>query len=152
MGDLRVASFTVRASLAQSVRWKQAADAEGFRSAGAWLAEAADTYLKVRARAGRPLPLSWRLGPFSVRLDSGEVIRVTTGHLSPPFGHFAGTGKAPASYHGTRQHTLVYLPDARIVATLRSYRQCQALASEMAPALLWEDVSGIVERHRRESF
>jgi hypothetical protein len=49
---LRVASFTVQATAAQSARWKRAADSEGFRSAGAWLAEAADAYLQLRSRQG----------------------------------------------------------------------------------------------------
>ena len=53
---LKTATFTVRASQTQSERWKRAADAEGYASAGAWLADAADCHLKARARAGRPFP------------------------------------------------------------------------------------------------
>lgn len=54
---VKVATFTFRASLA-SERWKRAADAEGFPSAGAWLSEAADAYLKVRS--GRGVLPPWR--------------------------------------------------------------------------------------------
>lgn len=53
-----VASFTGRATLAESERWKRAADADGHASVGTWLAEAADAYIKVRARAGRPIALA----------------------------------------------------------------------------------------------
>jgi len=149
---LKTASFTVRATLAQSERWKRAADAEGFTSAGGWLAEAADAYLKARVRAGRPLPLAWRLGHFSVKLDGGELVTVS-GHMSPPFGSFCGTAEGPSSYSGRKRHVLVHLPGSNIIATLRSYRQCQALASELAPVLLrgaLPDSAPIVERHIRE--
>ncbi len=151
---MKVATFTVRGTLAQSERWKRAADAEGFASAGAWLADAADAYLKVRARAGRPLPLAWRrFGHFPVRLESGTV--TLKGRVSPPFGAFCGTAEGPSTYTGRKRHTLVYIPDGRIIATLRSYRQCQVLASELAPVLLrgeLPDSAPIVERHVRESF
>jgi hypothetical protein len=147
---VKVATFTVRASLAQSERWKRAADLEGFPSAGAWLSEAADAYLKVRARAGRPLPLAWRLGRFSVVLMDGREIEVR-GKVSPPFGIYQGTSDGP---NGNKLRTLVHLPGRKVVATLRSSRQCRALASEIAPLLLRHelpDPGGIVERHVRES-
>jgi hypothetical protein len=129
---LRVASFTVHATAAQSARWKQAAEAEGFTSAGAWLACAADAYLKARARAGQPVPLAWRRGRFLVRLESGEEVQVR-GQLSDPFGVFMGTAAGPR-VHG-RQHavfTLTYLPSRRILATVASFRECKALASDLA--------------------
>jgi hypothetical protein len=56
---LKVASFTVRATMAQSAAWKRTAEAEGHASVGAWAADALDAYLKVRAQAGKPLPLFW---------------------------------------------------------------------------------------------
>ena len=68
---MKVATFTVRASAEQSRRWKMAAEADGHRSAGSWLGAAADAYLKVRAKAGLPLPLAWRHGTFHVRLEDG---------------------------------------------------------------------------------
>jgi hypothetical protein len=49
----------------------------------------------------------------------------------------------------------VHLPGSHIIATLRSYRRCQALASELAPVLLRGDLpdsAPIVERHVRESL
>jgi len=149
---MKTATFTVHATAEQSRRWKMAAESEGHRSAGTWLAAAADAYLKVRARAGLPIPLAWHRRRFSVRLGDGELITVK-GHVSPPFASFAGTEDGPADYCGRKRHVLVHLPDSRIIATLRSFRQCMALASELAPAYARDDAvaAGITERHRRES-
>lgn len=147
---LTVASFTVRASMEQSIRWKRAAEAEGHRSAGTWLAAAADAYLKVRARAGHPLPLAWHFGSFTARLMDGREITVH-GLVSPPFGVFQGTSQGP---NGNHLRTLVHLPSSRVIATLRSSRQCRALASELAPVLLrgeLPDPGSVVQRHVRES-
>src|SRR4029077_9491622 len=94
-GGVKVATFTVHATVEQSARWKQAAQAEGFPSAGAWLARAADAYLKVRAKAGLPLPLAWRIGMrFIVRLMDGREVEVR-GVASPPFAIFRGTSYGP---------------------------------------------------------
>jgi hypothetical protein len=146
---VKTASFTVHADVRQSARWKQAAEGEGFPSVGGWLAVAADRHLQAVARAGRPIPLAWRLGSFTVRLDGGELARVR-GHVSPPFGSFAGTEEGPARYPGRGRHPLVFLPDCRIIATLRSYRECKTLAAEIAPALIrgeLPDPASILKSH-----
>ncbi len=127
--SLKVASFTVHADARQSARWKIAAEVEGFTSAGAWLAGAADAYLKARARAGQPLPLAWRRGVFKVLLDGEE--RTVRGHVSPPFGAFRGDGSGRHA-PGRHFYRLAYLPSGRILATMRSYRECKALAAELA--------------------
>jgi hypothetical protein len=149
--EVKTASFHVRATEAQSVRWKRAADLEAHRSVGTWLADAADAYLRVRDRAGRPLPLAWRLGQFSVILMDGREVEVR-GVVSPPFGVFQGSSHGPDR---NKLRTLVFLPVRRVVATLRSSRQCRALAAELAPVLIRGDPpmdpGGIVERHRREA-
>jgi hypothetical protein len=148
---VKVASFSVRATEAQSVRWKRAAEAEGFTSAGAWLAEAADAYLKARARIGRPLPLAWRLGRFLVVLMDEREVEVR-GKVSPPFGIFQGSSHGPDT---NKLRTLVHLPSRRVIATLRSFRQCRSLAAELAPAILrgeLPDPVPLVERHVRESL
>ena len=147
---MKVSTFTVRGTQAQSERWKRAADAEGFPSAGAWLSEAADAYLKVRARAGRPLPLAWHLGRFSVVLMDGSEIS-TRGKVSPPFGIYQGTSHGPDR---NKLRTLVHIPTRRVIATLRSFRQCRALAAELAPILLrgeLPDPIAVVKRHVAES-
>lgn len=152
---LKIASFTVRATMAQSARWKLATDAEGFRSVGGWLADAADAYLKVRAKAGIPLPLAWSRGRFRVRLEDGAEPELP-GWIGRPFGIFRGTDAGPG-YHGCHLYTLVYLPARRIVATFRYAQHCKALAAELAG--VWarsggeEDVRAgpLIESHQREA-
>jgi hypothetical protein len=152
-GALKTVAYTVRATQEQAIRWNRAASAEGHRSTGPWLGMAADAYLKVRARAGNPLPLAWHRRRFSVLLENGEEVSVN-GHVSPPFGSFSGTEEGPAAYAGRRRHVLVYLPGKRVIATLKSHRQCKALASELAPVYARDDATtaGVVERHRREAM
>jgi hypothetical protein len=127
---VKTASFTVRATTEQAARWNRAAEAEGHRSAGTWLAAAADAYLKVRARAGLPLPLAWRHGRFRVRLDDGTEPELR-GWVSLPFGIFRGNGAGPGQ-HGCHVYTLTYLPAMRIVATFRYAKHGRALAAELA--------------------
>jgi len=150
VAKLTTAAFTVRGTVEQSIRWKRAAEAEGHRSAGTWLAAAADAYLRVRARAGQPLPLAWHLGAFTARLMDGREVRLR-GVVSPPFGVFQGTSHGP---DGNHLRTLVHLPTCRVIATLKSSRQCRALAAELAPVLLRGELpepGPVVERHVRES-
>ncbi|HXU29332.1 MAG TPA: hypothetical protein VN851_02040, partial [Thermoanaerobaculia bacterium] len=142
-------SFTVRATMAQSIAWKRAAEAEGFRSVGAWIAGAVDAYLRARARAGRPLPLAWRYGRFLVALESGEAA-VVSGMASPPFGYFEGSAQGADRNH---RRTLVHMPSGKIIATLRTAGQCRTLAAELAPAYARDEATaaGIVHRHQLES-
>ena len=125
---MKVATFTVHADARQSARWKQAAEGEGFPNVGAWLAGAADAYLKVRARAGLPVPLAWHRGVFTACLSDGRETTMR-GMISPPFGIYRGTSHGPDR---NKVRTLVYLPNARVLATLKSSRQCRALAAELA--------------------
>jgi hypothetical protein len=127
---VKVASFTVHANAQQSARWKQAAEGEGFPSVGRWLAGAADAYLKVRARAGLPIPLAWRKGVFRVELDGGETI--VRGYVSLPFGVLYGTPAGVPLYLGAHRYTLVYIPSKQALATLRTYAECRSLAAELA--------------------
>jgi len=95
--------------------------------------------------------LAWRRGRFRVRLDSGETISIA-GHISPPFFSFRGTGDGPDPI--SNFHTLIFQPDGRLIATVRTYRQAQALAAELAPLLLrgeLPDPAPIIDRHQRES-
>jgi len=126
---MKVATFTVHATAAQSARWKMAAEGEGFQSAGAWLAAAADAYLKVRARAGIPIPLAWRKGRFRVELQEREA--ELPGFVSMPFGAFRGTVQG-RGFQACHRFTLVYIPSRRILATVRTLAQCRALAAELA--------------------
>ena len=138
MSALRVASFTVHATAHQSARWKQAAEAEGFTSAGQWLACAADAYLRVRAKAGVPLPLAWHRGRFLVRLESGEELMVR-GHVSHPFGIYRGTTAAPRERGLHAVYTLVHILGLRTLATMALRRECQALAADLARTWVREE-------------
>jgi len=145
---VKVASFTVRATMPQSVRWKQASAGEGFASVGSWAGRALDAYLEARIRAGRPIPLAWHLAAVRVVLDGHEV--TLKGWASPPFGIFCGTVNGPG-VRGSKRQTLVHA--GRIVATLRSHRQCRALAAELAPLLIRDEhgaVSAVTARHVSE--
>jgi hypothetical protein len=154
-GSLKVASFTVRATMAQSVAWKRAADGEGHASVGTWLAEAADRHLDAVRLAGKPLSLAWRKARFYVRLLDGSEVEVS-GKLSPPFGVYWGTEEGPE--RGRRElYTLVYVPHGRPLGTFRTSAHCRALASELAR--LWvrwggsepaEDPAPLLQRFQRE--
>jgi hypothetical protein len=130
---VKVASFTTHGTAAQSARWKIAAEAEGYPSVGAWLAFAADSYLRARVRAGLPVPLAWHLGTFTVQLD-GET-REVRGQISPPFAALRGDGEG-RFLHLFR---LVDLRTGAVLATLHRFRDCKALASELARRWLREE-------------
>ena len=156
-GRLKVAVFSVRATVQQSARWKKAAEHYGFPSVGAWLAEAADRHLDALARAGQPLPLAWRQRRFTVRLVEGNAVEVK-GWAAEPFGIFRGDAAGPG-YQGCHIYTLAYLPDGRLLATFRYAQHCRTLAAELAR--LWvrwggtepaEDAGPVVERHVREAL
>ena len=150
MSDLKVASFTLHGTMEQSVRWKRAAEGEGFRSVGAWAARALDAYLAHRARAGRPVPLAWSYGRFFVELLDGRLVEVD-GKVSPPFAHFIGSVHGPDR---NKNRTLVHLPTGKVIATLKSAAQARALAAEMATALLRDelpDPAKIIKRHVLEA-
>ena len=104
---MKVASFTVRATMAQSIRWKMAAEGEGFASVGSWAGRALDAYLEHRTRAGRPIPLAWHRGTFRAVLDGHEV--PLRGMVSHPFGVFRGTAGGPG-LRACQRFTLVHLP------------------------------------------
>jgi hypothetical protein len=125
---VKVAEFTVRATMAQSARWKQAAAAEGHSSVGAWLSGAADAYLRQQTLAGRPRPLAWRRATFRAILDAGSAN--VRGHVSPPFAFYRGDSSR--QHDRACHHSLTYLPTGRILATLPTARDCRALASELA--------------------
>ena len=144
---MKTAQFNVRASQEQAHRWQRATEADGYRSVGSWLAWAADSFLKARARAALPVPLAWSLGSFPVVLDGSE--RLVRGWLSPPFYIYRGN-KAGRSYPGRHLYTLCH--GSRVVATMKAAKQCRQLASELAPFVVRDEAkaSALVERHVKE--
>ena len=155
MAELKTASFSIRATERQSLRWKRSAELAGHRSVGTWAAEALDKHLDAVARAGRPIPLGWRRrAVFAVQLASGET-RIA-GSVSVPFAYYRGTDAGADRYSDF--YTLVLTPPGRIIATLRSAAQARALASDLAREWIRhggeepETRAGpIVERHVREA-
>jgi hypothetical protein len=152
---LKVAQFTVQATVGQSARWKMAAESAGHRSVGTWIAVAIEAYLKARATAGAPIPLSWHRGHFKALLLDGSTPTLR-GAISPPFGIYRGTAAGPRQ----GPFVLVYVPTARILATLHYAGQCKALAAELARVWVRWDGSGgteprqdpepVLDRFRRE--
>jgi len=143
---VKIAAFTVRATMPQSIRWKQAAEGEGFASVGSWASRALDAYLQARSRAGRPIPLSWHKGIFRVLLDGTEA--TLRGMVSPPFAYYRGSSHGPDR---NKPRTLVNLRTGQIIATLRTARQCQALAAELAPAYARNETgTATIQRHISE--
>jgi hypothetical protein len=153
---VKLASFTVRASMPQSIAWKRASEAEGFPSVGGWLSRAADAYLRLRAKAGLPLPLAWRRGRFRVTLEDGTEPEVR-GWMAPPFAYFHGTPDGPIPWGCTKHYSLVYLPRGRLVATFRYAKECRMLGAELATVYARSDGEGdtragpMAERHEREA-
>jgi hypothetical protein len=152
---LKVASFTVRATMAQSVAWKRAAEAEGHASVGTWAADALDRHLDALKRAGRPLVLAWRRGRFRVALEDRDA--EVQGQVSPPFGIFHGTPAGTIPHGLSKFQSLVYLPAGRIIATMRTAAHCKALASELGRTWVrWggqepaEDPAPLLQRFQRE--
>ena len=70
---------------------------------GSWAACALDAYLKLRAKAGLPLPLIWRRGRFRVVFEDGADLEIP-GWISRPFGHFHGTHTGEDLMRGTDNH------------------------------------------------
>jgi len=93
------------------------------------MACAVDSRLKARFRAGAPVPFAWRRGRFAVQLD-GEALEVP-GHVSPPFAAFRGDGTG-RQRRFANVYRLVYLPTGRVLATLRYFHDCKALAADLA--------------------
>lgn len=153
---LKTASYTVRATTAQAAAWNRAAQAHGHASTGSWIAEAVDRYLDALKKAGRPLPLAWRrFGRFKVRLMDSREIEVP-GCTSPPFAIYRGSSTGPGQ-RGAGPRTLVFLPEARIIATMRTERAAKALASELSRVWVrWggkvpaEDPAPLLQRFQRE--
>ena len=138
------------------IAWKRAADSEGFNSCGSWLARAADGYLKLRAKAGLPLPLAWRHGQFRVTLEDGSEPEVR-GWIAPPFGYFHGAQDGPIPWGCTKHYSLVYLLRRRLVATFRYAKECRMLGAELAAIYARSDGEGdtragpLIERYEKEA-
>jgi hypothetical protein len=137
MDSLKVAHFTISATMEQSIRWKQVAEAAGHPVAS-WLALAADAYLKATtsnptptpANPPPPVPRRWHKGRFRVVLVGGNEVEVE-GMTAHPFGYFTGSATGPRDFAG---RILVHLPTRRMIASARTTRQIRDMAAELEPA------------------
>lgn len=143
MGNLKAAHFTVVASMEQSIRWKQVAQAAG-RQLGSWIAEAADAYIDATAPKPTPpaptyalSPRTWHRGTFRVVLAGGNEVEVE-GMTSHPFGYFQGSATGPSVVTG---RVLVHLPTRRMIASARTTRQIRDMAAELEPAYVREEAA-----------
>jgi hypothetical protein len=107
-------------------------------------------------KAGKPVPLAWtRSSRFTVRFMSGREIEVA-GCTSLPFGIYRGSAMG-VGQRGAGPHSLIFLPDCRIVATLATQRRCKELASDLSRVWVrWggqepaEDPAPLLQRFQRE--
>lgn len=132
--DMKTFSYTVHASEEQRERWEAAAVAHGRMSVGAWLAQAADTYLEKMAQSGKRLPLAWWQGTFRARIYDMMIwpwqyreVEVK-GAISGRFGIFRGNIYGAGHDHS---YCLTHIPTRRIIANLTYQRACKAFAAEL---------------------
>jgi hypothetical protein len=140
MSDMKVFTYSVRATEEQRERWEAAAVAHGRMTVGSFLAQATDTYLEKMAKSGRRLPLAWTWGEFQARIYDRLVwpwqyreIDVS-GWISGRFGIYRGDGTGQET-HNNHVFSLVHIPSRRIIVTLTYKRDCQAFAAELV--YLW---------------
>ena len=159
---MKTATFTIRADVRQSARWKRAAEAEGYASVGQWAALALDAHLEARTRAGRPLPLAWSRGRVPFRLLDGTEVNLP-GWIALPFGFIHGTPEEGPIPHGrSKLYTLTYIPTRRFLGTFRRAAYCKALAADLSriwvrwdgngPEPPSQDPAPILDRHQREAL
>ena len=86
--------------------------------------------LEGTREGGQPLPLAWRRGRFRARLLDGAEPELW-GWIAEPFGFYRGDATGPGR-PGCKTYTLTYLPELRMLGTLRLARECKALAADLA--------------------
>jgi hypothetical protein len=151
MDSCQVAHFTVVATMEQSIRWKQVAQAAG-RQVGTWIAEAADAYIAGTAPKPTPAPATfatprtWHRGTFLVLLAGGNEVEVE-GMTSHPFGYFKGSATGPSAVAG---RVLVHLPTRRMIASARTTRQIRDMAAELEPAYVREEATAALRGVERD--
>jgi hypothetical protein len=141
----QVAHFTVVATMEQSIRWKQVAQAAG-RQVGTWIAEAADAYIAGTAPKPTTPPeyfttlRTWHRGQFLVLLAAGREVEVE-GMTSHPFGYFKGSATGPSAVAG---RVLVHLPTRRMIGSARTTRQIRDMAAELEPAYVRDEAAAVL--------
>jgi hypothetical protein len=115
-------TLTIRTTAEQAQRWQAAAQYEGARSVGAWLATLAAARLRYLGRMVPRMPLVWHPGTIHRRSDSSEESFPVAGIVAGPF----GVHKDGESF------VLSHVPTGRRLARLPKQRRCKTLARELA--------------------
>jgi hypothetical protein len=124
LGLLTVArtTITIRPTQEQAERWRAAAQYDGARSVGTWLASLAAERLRYLGRYVPRMPLVWRPGRFRLRKPDGSEGEEVAGIVAGPF----GVSRNDESF------TLTHVPTGCRLATLTQQRRCKFLARELA--------------------
>jgi hypothetical protein len=137
MASRKMTTLTVRVSRQQLARWGGAAQYDGARNVGAWLATLATARLRALGRYVPRLVLRWQRSRFkALRLpafDAKEAALLeVAGIVAGPFGIYKDPReplpgpRLPAVFH------LVHVPTGSHLAKLPLRKRCKSLARELA--------------------
>lgn len=128
MGRPKVTTFAVRAAGEQAERWQAAAEYEGARNVGTWLATLATERLRQLGRLVPRMVLRWRRDRFHVmeRPETGGELqpREVAGIVGGPFGIYRQGFVTP--FH------LVHTPTGCTLISLPKMGRCKSLARKLA--------------------
>jgi hypothetical protein len=141
MSRPKLPAFTVRATQEQAERWQAAAEYDGARNVGTWLATLATERLRQLGRSVPRIVLRWRRARFHVmrRPEMGD-------ELQPH--EVAGIVAGPFGIHKDGSFCLVHVPTGCKLISLPKMARCKSLARELAPyeinwnATVPEEVTG----------
>ena len=137
MARRKMIDFTVRATPQQAARWGGAAQHDGARNVGAWLAPLASERLRYLGRYVPRMVLRWRRAHFNaLRLPYFNAPEATlhevNGIVAGCFGIYKDQEdedlrpRMPPTFH------LVHVPTGSHLAKLRRRKECKTLARELA--------------------
>ena len=135
MARRKMIDFTVRATPQQAARWGGAAQHDGARNVGAWLASLASARLRDLGRYVPRIALRWRRAHFNaLRLPYFNAPEATlhevNGIVAGPFGIYKDEDdglrpRRPPTFH------LVHVPTGSHLANLPLRKRCKTLAREL---------------------
>src|SRR6476646_6279276 len=136
MARRKMIDCTVRAAPQQAARWGGAAQHDGARNVGAWLASLATARLRYLGRYVPRMVLRWRRAHFNaLRLPYFNAPEATlhevNGIVAGPFGIYKDEEddrrpRIPPDFH------LVHVPTGSHLAKLRRRKECKTLARQLA--------------------
>jgi hypothetical protein len=135
MARRKMIDFTVRATPQQAARWGGAAQHDGARNVGAWLASLASARLRDLGRFVPRMALRWRRAHFNaLRLPYFNAPEATlhevNGIVAGPFGIYKDEEddrrpRMPPAFN------LVHVPTGSHLAKLPLRKRCKTLAREL---------------------